>query len=91
MSYSQHQPPATGWRARVRNWLQAVDQDRRMYFPDLQVSAAQHAEEFPRNVLLVIVSQIFRSVAVWIVKSAISDAAAQLGILADVVVAEIAA
>jgi len=71
-----------------------------MYFSDLRVWTAQYASEFPRNLFLVIVSQIFRSLAVWIVKSAHRDAATQLGIslseseagvLADVVVAEIAA
>lgn len=100
MSYSQQQPQAIGWRARVRNWLQVVDQHRHMYFSDLRVSARQYAGDFPRNLLLVIVSQIFRSIAVWLVKSAIRDAASELGVslsdaevgvLADVAVDALAA
>lgn len=99
MSYNQ-QPQAVAWRARVGSWLQAVDHYHHMYFVDLRTSAAQCASDFPRNMLLVILSQIFRSLAVWFVKSAIKDAATQLGVslsdaevnvLADVAVNALAA
>jgi len=79
MSYNQ-QPQPVGWRARVGSWLQAVDQYQHMYFVDLRTSATQCASDFPKNMLLVILSQIFRSLAVWFVKSAIKDAATQLGV-----------
>jgi hypothetical protein len=80
MSDSQQQPQALGWRAKVRNWLHAVNQYRQMNYVDLRTAASQYSNGFPKNMLLVIVSQIIRSLAVWLVKSAISDAATGLGI-----------
>jgi len=47
---------------------------------DLRAAGNQHAAAFPKNLLLVIVSQVVRSLAVWFVKSAIRDAATELGI-----------
>jgi len=47
---------------------------------DLRTAASQYSNGFPKNMLLVLVSQIVRSLAVWLVKSAIRDAATGLGI-----------
>jgi hypothetical protein len=96
----EQQSQLIGWRAQVKGWLQAVQQYRTSYGVDLRTAATQHVVSFPRNLILVFVSQAVRALAVWLIKLALRDAAAGLGIsltdaeldvLADVAVSALAA
>jgi hypothetical protein len=78
---SNQQP--VGWRANVRGWLQTVEQRRQIYGLDLKTAAVQTQTAFPKNLIMVLVGQLFRGLAVWIVKSALLDAATGLGISVD--------
>jgi hypothetical protein len=88
------QSQAIGWRTRVKSWLQGVQQYRTSYGLDLRTAATQLGASFPRSVILVFVSRAVRTLAVWLIKLALRDAATGLGIsLTDVeldVLAEVA-
>lgn len=79
---AQH-PPARkpAWRTQVQQWLASVRNHqaahRRM---DVVTAARQNQHSFPRSWLVVIVGQLFKGIAKWIVKTTLQDAASGLGI-----------
>ncbi len=73
----------TGWRGQVAIWFQVVEQHRAWSGLPYPAVAAQYKQNFPRNLVLRIVSQLSRSLAMWVVKGAISDAAAAMGLSLD--------
>jgi hypothetical protein len=94
------QPQPVGWRARVRAWLQGVQYQQRVFNVDLRTAATSNQASFPKSVILLFMSQIVRSLAVWFVKTALRDAAtelninlsvAELDILSDIAVTALAA
>jgi len=95
---TSQQSQLSGWRARIKAWLQNVEQYRRMYGVDYRTAAAQNQAAFPRNAAVLLMRQVASSLAVWIVKAALKDAASgldisisdeSLAILADVAVASL--
>lgn len=71
-----------GWRARVRVWLRVVEEERWVH-GDWLSSARQNAGAFPKNWLLWLVREVLKSAATWIVKSALRQAASDLGFALD--------
>jgi hypothetical protein len=80
---SSQQTQLTGWYLKVRNWLQAVLNRQRQLFANFELVARQQQAAFPRAVLPVIAAHLFRPLAVWLVKSALKEAADDLGITLD--------
>lgn len=78
------QTQLTGWRARVRDWLNAVvQQQNRSFYRDLDQAAIQLKASFPKGFWVTLAAQFVRPLATWIISSAIRDAANDLGIALD--------
>jgi hypothetical protein len=50
------------------------------YVADRRTAVAFYVGSFPRNLFVILASRIVRQLAVWLVKQAIRDAAANLGV-----------
>lgn len=79
MALQPNQQPS-GWRARVQVWLRDVQQHAQIYRLDLQTAATNNQRAFPRNPMLTLVKQVIPLIAKWLIKSALRDAARQLGL-----------
>lgn len=77
------QTQTVGWRLNVKVWLQSVLQHQRNFGVDLKSAASQNRGTFPRNFLIGLVAQLVRPLAVWLVKSALKDAASELNVTLD--------
>ena len=95
-----HQRQSVGWRAQVKRWLLGVHQQASGSLTDLGTAARQHAGQFPRSLIVIILGQLLRALAVWIVKNALRDGATEIGIslndeelsvIADIAVTALAA
>jgi hypothetical protein len=83
-------PAAVGWRIRVQEWLVLLDQDaRRRHAFDMNnqyivESAYDHGHAFPSHVILSILKALAINFAIrWIVRNAINDGAAAIGLSLD--------
>lgn len=77
----QQQTQLTGWRARVHDWLALVIQRQNQIFQhDFAQAANELKGNFPKSFWIAVAAQFVKPLAVWIVKSALNDAAKELGI-----------
>lgn len=75
------QTQLTGWRAQVRDWLQAVIQlQDRSFHRDFVQAANQLKSSFPKSFWIDLAAQCVKPLAIWLVKSAFRDAANDLGV-----------
>jgi len=78
------QTQLTGWHLKVRNWLQGViSHQQRPYSAELRRVASEYQADFPKALLPLIAAHVFRPLAIWLVKSAFKEAAADLGVSID--------
>jgi hypothetical protein len=78
------QTQLTGWHLKVRNWLQdVINHQQRMFYAEFRRAAAENQGSFPKAILPIIAAHLYKPFAVWLVKSALKEAAADLGISID--------
>jgi hypothetical protein len=77
----QQRTQLTGWRLGVRNWLAAVlSHQHQSLHADFYQAAQELHSTFPPSFWIGIAVQFIKPLGVWIVKSALKDAAADLNI-----------
>jgi hypothetical protein len=75
------QAQLTGWRLDVRNWLAAViQQQNRSFHYRFNRTASDMKSQFPRSFWVGLAIQLVKPLGVWIVKSALKDAANDMGL-----------
>lgn len=75
------QTQLTGWRAQVRDWLALViERQDQSFHRDFAQAAQELKGSFPNSFWIALAGQFVKPLAVWIVKSALNDAAKELGL-----------
>jgi hypothetical protein len=67
------------WRDKVKTWFSQVAQEARLT-RDWETAARRNGSSFPQSLLVKILRAFIGSLARWIVKSALRDAASHLGV-----------
>lgn len=73
-------PTRLPWRTQVKQWLASVQNHRNAFVVDIKAAAEQNRGSFPRNLWLLLIGHLIRGLAVWLIKSALKDAADDLGV-----------
>lgn len=74
------QPQRLGWRGQVRDWLKNVQNHQSAHFTDIRTAAVANQASFPKNLLMVFLTQFVRVLARVFVRDAIKSAATDLGL-----------
>lgn len=75
------QTQLTGWRLKVRDWLELVINQQYQYLnAGFSDAAIDFKSQFPKSFLVMLAAQLVKPLATWLVKSALKDAATDLGI-----------
>lgn len=78
----QHTHPVAR-RLRVQAWLRSVAHHSMMYGTPISEAARINRESFPRQTAVALLAQIVRAAAVWLVKTELRQAAADLNMQLD--------